>query len=181
MHAYPRSVGACVCVCASECVSVHVWMSECVYSNCEFMHKPHPLRKHIMCMFVCVCVCVCLTPLLYRRDRTRLCVPAIQHHQSHMMSVYAGNPPTPTDLHFSSHHPRHVKEGVVSCLFHRARTSLAGQTNFSPPSGEKYSLVIRLPRFGARYLQLFQRHVFGMLIYDIRDENGPRGVIIVVD
>ena len=55
------------------------------------------------------------------------------------------------------------------------------QVVFLPPSGEKYSLVIRLPSFGARYLQLFQRHVFGMLIYDIRDENGPCGVIIFVD
>ena len=30
-------------------------------------------------------------------------------------------------LNFSSHHPRHVKEGVVSCLFHRARTIAQGE------------------------------------------------------
>ena len=37
------------------------------------------------------------------------------------ISVY--RKPTHTDryLNFSSHHPRHVKEGIVSCLFHRAR------------------------------------------------------------
>ena len=34
------------------------------------------------------------------------------------ISVY--RKPTHTDryLNFSSHHPRHVKEGIVSCLFH---------------------------------------------------------------
>ena len=37
------------------------------------------------------------------------------------ISVY--RKPTHTDqyLNFSSHHPRHVKEGIVSCLFHRVR------------------------------------------------------------
>ena len=37
--------------------------------------------------------------------------------------------PTHTDryLNFSSHHPHHVKESVLSCLFHRARTIAQGE------------------------------------------------------
>ena len=68
------------------------------------------------------------------------------------------------------------------CCVHwlKVRCSLVSRARrtFRRLRGEKYSLIIRLPRFGARYLQLFQRHVFGMLIYDVRDENG---VIIVVE
>ena len=38
-----------------------------------------------------------------------------------------------------------------------------GQTNFSLPVGENYRLVVRQYRFGAWYLQIFLRHVFGLL------------------
>ena len=43
------------------------------------------------------------------------------------ISIY--RKPTHTDqyLNFSSHHPCHVKEGVVSCLFHRAQTITQGK------------------------------------------------------
>ena len=42
------------------------------------------------------------------------------------ISIYR-KPTTDRYLNFSSHHPRHVKEGVVSCLFHRAQTIAQGE------------------------------------------------------
>ena len=48
-------------------------------------------------------------------------------HQLLLLSIY--RKPTHPDryLHFSFHHSRHVKEGVVCCLFHRARTVAQGE------------------------------------------------------
>ena len=43
------------------------------------------------------------------------------------ISVYRKPTHTNRYLNFSSHHPRHVKEGIVSCLFHRARTIDQGE------------------------------------------------------
>ena len=43
------------------------------------------------------------------------------------VSVYRKTTHTDRYLHFSSNHPRHVKEGVVSCLFHWARTVAQGE------------------------------------------------------
>ena len=42
--------------------------------------------------------------------------------------------PTHTDryLHFESHHPTHVKRGVVRCLHDRAREIISTQDNLSP-------------------------------------------------
>ena len=46
-------------------------------------------------------------------------------------SVY--RKPTHTDryLHFSSHHPMHVKRGLVKCLFNRAKEVTSGPTDLS--------------------------------------------------
>ena len=56
-----------------------------------------------------------LDTLLERREDRRLDI-----------SVY--RKPTHTDryLQYSSHHPTHVRRGVASCLFHRARMIAAG-------------------------------------------------------
>ena len=42
------------------------------------------------------------------------------------ISIYRKSTYTDLYLNFSSHHPRHVKESMVSCLFHRARTIAQG-------------------------------------------------------
>ena len=45
-----------------------------------------------------------------------------KNNESLDVSIYRKPTHTNWYLHFSSHHPRHVKEGVVSCFFHQART-----------------------------------------------------------
>ena len=47
------------------------------------------------------------------------------------LSVY--RKPTHTDryLHFSSHHPTHVKRGLIKCLFNRARKVTSGPTDLN--------------------------------------------------
>ena len=47
----------------------------------------------------------------------------LHHKNDGSLDISVYRKPTHTDryLNFSSHHPRHVKEGIVSCLFHRAR------------------------------------------------------------
>ena len=41
--------------------------------------------------------------------------------------IYRKTTHTDHYLHYSSHHPEHVKRGVTSCLFHRVRTVAVGE------------------------------------------------------
>ena len=43
------------------------------------------------------------------------------------IEVYQKNTHTDQYLHYNSHHPQHVKRGVASCLFSRARTVAMGE------------------------------------------------------
>ena len=61
--------------------------------------------------------------------------------------------------------------GIVS----RARRTFRRLRGKSIVWSSAYSVLMR------DICNYFQRHVFGMLIYHVRDENGPRRVIIFVD
>ena len=53
----------------------------------------------------------------------------LHHKNDGSLDISIYRKPTHTDryLNFSSHHPHHVKESVLSCLFHRARTIAQGE------------------------------------------------------
>ena len=55
------------------------------------------------------------------------CYSKIQELAINLILIFIQPTRTNRYLHFSSHHPRHVKEGVVSCFFHRARTVAQGE------------------------------------------------------
>ena len=43
------------------------------------------------------------------------------------IGIYRKSMHTDRYLQYSSHHPEHVKRGMASCLFHRARTIAVGE------------------------------------------------------
>ncbi len=58
--------------------------------------------------------------------------------------------PTHTDiyLHFKSHHPNHVKRGVVRCLYQRARRVTNMSKNLKEEEKHEKGLILTIPYVG---------------------------------